>query len=107
LPYGVRKGFEGINMISKENLEHGVYYRGVCRNATLARWNADKQVFVHWRCKWGKRFLETIGYWVDEKLGERRFDEFKPLEKVESPREEIPLNQVDYLENRLEVVKMP
>ena len=52
--------------IAKKDLHHGKYYRGRCRNAVEARWNAEKQVFVHWRTKWGDRFLETIKHPEDE-----------------------------------------
>ena len=47
-------------VFSKEELIHGFYYRGHCRNATVARWNNEKKVFVHWRTKFGDRFLEEI-----------------------------------------------
>ena len=46
--------------IPAKDLIHGVYYRGECRNATVARWNEDKQVFFHWRHKFGHNFLEEI-----------------------------------------------
>ncbi len=46
--------------IKKAELVHGAYYRGRCRNATIARWNGQAQFFVHWRAKYGMRYLETI-----------------------------------------------
>ena len=55
-----------VAKIAKKDLQHGKYYRGQCRNAVEARWNADKQVFVHWRTKWGERFLETIKHPEDD-----------------------------------------
>ena len=44
-------------MIPKAQLRHGVYYRGTCHNATIARWNNDEQKFYHWRTEWGKLLL--------------------------------------------------
>jgi len=29
------------------DLEHGAYYFGICRNAQVARWNADTRKFVY------------------------------------------------------------
>jgi len=30
-----------------------------CRNATIARWNADENCFYHWREKFGRIYIET------------------------------------------------
>jgi hypothetical protein len=60
--------------IPKEALRHGVYYYGRCRNASIARWDATKQVFVHWRQKFGDVFLEEISCREDE----LHFDVFDP-----------------------------
>ena len=73
--------------ITKADLEHGAYYRGRCRNATLARWNAERQCFVHWRSKFGSTFLEEIRHPEDDK----HFDVFVVEEKTENPEHEIPL----------------
>lgn len=61
-----------IPKVKKEELQHGAYYVGECRNASLARWNAEQQHFVHWREKFGSTFLETIRCPEDE----ARFDVF-------------------------------
>lgn len=47
-------------VIPKKDLIHGAYYIGVCRNATLARWDGQREVFVHWRTKFGSTYLEDI-----------------------------------------------
>ena len=47
-------------IIKKENLKHGVYYAGTCRNANVARWNETKQLFFHWRTKFNNKFVEEI-----------------------------------------------
>jgi len=95
LPLGVscpafREG-KAPPMVPRERLEHGAYYHGICRNATVARWDAERQEFVHWRTKFHDVFLETIGCWVDAQPGEQRFDEFRTFGRIEDPPFEIPL----------------
>lgn len=68
-------------------LEHGCYYRGHCRDALLARWDAPTQNFSYLRDKLGQRFVERIRHPEHEK----RFDAFFPKAKVEPPAEAIPL----------------
>lgn len=72
-------------------LEDGAYYLGSCRNAALARWNAAKRHFVYMRQKFDYVYAEAIGYWIEAKPGEHRFDEFKPYCKMENPPFEIPV----------------
>lgn len=72
--------------IPKEQLKHGAYYEGRCRNATVARWNADEQQFYHWRRKFGTVFIETIRCPEDEK----QFDVFVTEREIETPEKEIP-----------------
>jgi len=74
--------------IPKDSLIHGAYYTGRCRNAEIARWNADKGHFVHWRTKFGSTFLETIKCPEDEK----NFDVFvTEALALGVPDKEIPL----------------
>lgn len=68
----------------KEELQHGAYYRGRCRNASIARWHAGIQRFVHWRSKFGERYLETIRHPADEP----EFDSFLVLGVIESVGED-------------------
>jgi len=75
-----------IAKIAKIDLVHGAYYTGRCRNASEARWNADKQVFVYWRTKFDHTFLEEINHPEDDKM----FDVFVVKEIVEVPTKEIP-----------------
>ncbi|WP_137926296.1 hypothetical protein [Cupriavidus sp. 2SB] len=56
----------GCGLLRRDELQHGVYYRGRCRNASIARWHAGIQRFVHWRTKFGERYLETIRHPADE-----------------------------------------
>lgn len=72
--------------LKKAELEHGAYYRGICRNATEARWNAEEQRFYHWRTKFNYTFIETIRHYEDEAF----FDIFTAFEKIDNPTKEIP-----------------
>ncbi len=82
-----------------DQLEHGQYYHGHCRNARVARWNSETQKFVYMREKFGFVFPEEIGYWIEAKQGEFRFDEFKPFGKMENLPFEIPLTDGRELTN--------
>lgn len=53
-------------IIAKADLQHGHYYTGHCRNASLARWDAEAACFKHWREKWGSRFVEEINHPEDD-----------------------------------------
>jgi len=75
-----------IAKIPKKDLIHGAYYKGRCRNANEARWNGERQLFIHWRTKYGSTFLEDICHPEDEK----RFDVFVVEELLEKPTKEIP-----------------
>ena len=55
-----------IPKIAKQDLVHGEYYTGRCRNATVARWNAETQLFYHWRHKFGIKFVDEIKCPEDE-----------------------------------------
>lgn len=74
-----------LPVIPKDRLEDGAYYFGKCRNASIARWNAAKGKFVHWRTKFGSTFLEEICCQEDDDV----FDVFLPVRKIELT--EIPL----------------
>lgn len=76
--------------IAKADLEHGAYYTGSCRNASVARWDGNKQCFVHWRSKFGDRFLEEIRHPEDDSV----FDVFVVESKITHPVEEIPLDRI-------------
>lgn len=74
-------------VILKEDLEHGCYYNGICRNATEARWNETKNCFVYWRYKFGTYLLEEICHPADD----HTYDVFLAREKLPEPTKEIPL----------------
>jgi hypothetical protein len=75
--------------IRKEELEHGAYYIGRCRNASIARWNALDGLFRYHRYKFGKTFVDEIYCPEDEVI----YDAFV-TERLADPDEigkEIPL----------------
>jgi hypothetical protein len=74
-------------VISKEALVDGGYYRGTCRNAEVARWDAASDVFWYWRQKYGHTYLEAIKYPTDDAV----FDVFVVEERVDTPEIMIPL----------------
>jgi len=81
--------FTGRPILPKDRLQHGRYYKGRCRNATVARWNADQQCFFHWREKFQRIYITTIKYPTDE--AEPWWDVFDVVEEISNPRFEIPL----------------
>jgi len=66
-------------VIPKDDLESGAWYWGLCRNTTIAMWNADNQVFWHVRVKFNKYFAESIRHLCD---ADPFHDAFLPLEKA-------------------------
>lgn len=74
-----------IGLMRKEDLVHGQYYFGLCRNAQIARWHAGVERFVHLRKKFGQSFYETIRHPVDE----RNYDVFRVTRVTEPTPEEV------------------
>lgn len=66
-------------LLRKEQLTHGAYYRGSCRNAEVARWHGSAECFIYLREKFGQGFPETIFHPADD----RHFDVFRAVEAVE------------------------
>lgn len=58
----------------KNELRDGAYYKGVCRNASIARWNGRTDRFVHHRTKFGHTYLEEICHPQDD----MKYDVFYP-----------------------------
>src|SRR5437762_7894539 len=52
----------GRKFLPKDSLQDGVFYKGRCRNATIAKWCQRESRFYHWREKSGRVFIETIKY---------------------------------------------
>lgn len=68
-----------IGLIPMSELEDGVIYRGYCRNASKARWNAGSKTFTYMRYKFTMKFEEEI---VPPELDEG-YDIFVAVEKLE------------------------
>lgn len=77
-----------LGIIGKDQLKHGAYYRGRCRNATVARWNGEDQKFYYWRTKFGHTYVETNRHIEDDNV----FDAFNAFEEITEPTKEIPFN---------------
>ena len=58
--------YENNYTIDKRFLNHGDYYAGDCRNANVARWDANNNCFVYNRTKFGQTYTETIKHPMDE-----------------------------------------
>ena len=63
-----------LGMIRKEDLVVGKYYKGNCRNASVAKWNGSK--FDYMRYKWGSYYKDSLCYPTDED----HFDVFIPYQ---------------------------
>jgi hypothetical protein len=87
--------------MKKSELIHGAYYNGNCRNASVARWDANRNLFVHWRTKFGERFLETILHPEDDD----RHDVFEVESILENPEEVIPLDVEEEVKSYTEYKK--
>ena len=81
--------FIGRAILPKDRLKHGAFYKGRCRNSTIARW--DGSVFWHWREKFGRIYIETIRYPTDAE--EPWWDVFDVVEELPNCRFEIPFDQ--------------
>jgi uncharacterized protein (DUF433 family) len=82
--------FTGRPILPRDRLVHGRYYKGRCRNATIARWNADENCFYHWREKFGRIYIETSKYPTD--VVEPWWDVFDVVEELPGCRFEIPFD---------------
>jgi hypothetical protein len=83
--------FTGRPILPKDQLVHGVYYKGRCRNATIARWNGVENCFYHWREKFGRIYIETVKYPTD--VVEPWWDVFDVIEELPNPKFEIPFDE--------------
>ena len=83
----------GRKILPKDALKDGMYYKGRCRNATVARWNSAEHCFYHWREKFGHIYIDTIKYPTDEV--EPWWDVFDVVEELPNPPFEIPFVEGD------------
>lgn len=66
-------------LLRKSELEHGKYYYGHCRNASVSKWDTETQKFTYMREKFGSTFPEDINHPEDD----NGFDLFTPVAEVE------------------------
>lgn len=64
-------------VLRKEELKKGNFYYGTCRNASVAKWDGEK--FIYIRYKFGTYFLEDINHLSDD----NGYDLFVPIKEVE------------------------
>ena len=93
--------------IKRKDLHPDTCYVGECRNATLAYWDGEE--FLHFRYKWGERFIEEIKHPEDE----AHYDVFYPqvaaadyapatkelIDAVDRYREGYPTEQLLHVDN--------
>lgn len=80
----IPKGFNlqdyyDAGVIRKEDLVDGAYYQGICRNASVAKWDAKDNCFWYMRTKWGSSFKEDINHIADD----NGYDLFIPFVKLD------------------------
>ena len=66
-------------VIRKEDLIDGTYYRGICRNASVAKWDVKDNCFWYMRYKWGSSYKEDINHMADD----NGYDLFIPFVKID------------------------
>ena len=88
----------GRPILPKTALVDGAYYVGRCRNATIARWSAERRCFFHWRKKFDRIFVEEIKHPLDEE----HYDVFRVVRVLEAPKFEIPFDNVAVFQGRAE-----
>jgi hypothetical protein len=74
-------------VIRGEDLKHGKYYIGKCRNAVIGRWDANKQVMWHMRYKFGF-YADNVNY-LDNDNGFDLFVAIKEIDVNEVPEDAI------------------
>ena len=65
--------------IDKSSLVDGAYYYGICRNARVARWDAEDGRFWYRRKKFDYEYIEPINCPEDD----NGFDLFYPFAEVD------------------------
>lgn len=78
-------------LLRPDQLEHGAYYRGQCKAATVARWHGELKRFVFLRPQFGGKVIDQIAHPAQGKT----HDIFMPLEKV-APQESEQICDEDF-----------
>jgi len=82
IPYAIYNELYKKGIIAKKDLRKNTYYRGKCRNASVALWNGFEFIYV--RTKFGSSFNEDIKHPEDD----NEYDLFIPLRIEENPTDE-------------------
>ena len=56
----------GAGAIQKKDLVDGQFYAGDHRNATIAKWDAEKNKFIYMRTKWGATYEDDCNHFEDD-----------------------------------------
>jgi hypothetical protein len=83
--------FYNEGLLKKEQLEHGKYYLGYCRNAIIARWNQNTNLFYYVRTKFGDSYEEDIPHPEDCD----GHDIFVPIREIEPSEGDKVTNTFD------------
>lgn len=81
IPYTMFKELYSKGIIPKKDLRKNTYYRGKCRNGSVALWNGFE--FVYMRYKFGF-YIDTINHLEDD----NGYDLFVPFQIEDNPKEE-------------------
>lgn len=65
-------------MVAKKDLIDDAWYYGICRNASIARWNAEENKFYYLRTKFGTTQAESIRHPEDD----NGYDLFIPIKQL-------------------------
>jgi hypothetical protein len=71
--------YEGHIYLKKSELKDKTYYKGECRNASVAMWDSENQCFWYMREKFGAVFKESICHPEDD----NGYDLFLPEEETQ------------------------
>lgn len=77
--FDIEKDFYDKGVIRGEDLEHGKYYLGKCRNAYVGKWNDDKKVMEHMRYKFGVFTKDNVNYLDNDD----NFDLFVAIKEID------------------------
>lgn len=56
----------GAGAIQKKDLVDGQFYAGNHRNATIAKWDVEKNKFTYMRTKWGTTYEDYCNHFEDD-----------------------------------------
>jgi guanosine-3',5'-bis(diphosphate) 3'-pyrophosphohydrolase len=81
ISFGMYNELYKKGIVPKKDLIKNKYYKGKCRNATVALWNGFE--FVYMRSKYGHYYIDEVNHLEDD----NGYDLFVPLRIEENPSE--------------------